>query len=325
MPELPEVETTKTSLAPLLNKTVESVQVFQPKLRWQMPDDLQSLVGYRLQGAERRAKYLILSFAPSAELLQSTESNSGNSNLTSITPLRQLIIHLGMSGSLQQHPYGTEKRKHDHLILTFISEDSSTTQLHYHDPRRFGAVLWYIDYKTKLLDHLGLEPLSAAFNADYLYHFIQRSSDNNTSDNDSADNDDIGKKKTTKKKPITRPIKSVIMEQQVVVGVGNIYAAESLFLSAIHPATPANSLSYEQIALLVEHIKTILDKAITLGGSTLRDFTVASGQTGYFQQTLNVYGRQGEDCPHCAATLDNIKLNGRASVFCPECQPLPKL
>lgn len=315
MPELPEVETTKTSLAPLLNKTVESVQVFQPKLRWQMPDDLQSLAGYRLQNVERRAKYLILSFVPSAQLSQSTESNSDS---------RKLIIHLGMSGSLQQHSYGTEKRKHDHLILTFNSDDSTLTQLHYHDPRRFGAVLWYADYKTKLLDHLGLEPLSAAFNADYLYHLIQRSGDNHSSDNDSADNSDADKK-TTKKKPITRPIKSVIMEQQVVVGVGNIYAAESLFLSAIHPATPANLLSYEQIALLVEHIKAILHKAITLGGSTLRDFTVASGQTGYFQQTLNVYGRHSEDCPHCAATLDNIKLNGRASVFCPECQPLPKL
>ncbi|WP_299066070.1 bifunctional DNA-formamidopyrimidine glycosylase/DNA-(apurinic or apyrimidinic site) lyase [uncultured Psychrobacter sp.] len=310
MPELPEVETTKTSLAPLLNKTVKTVQVFQPKLRWQMPDDLQTLAGYRLQNVERRAKYLILSFVPSAQLSQSTKLNSDS---------RKLIIHLGMSGSLQQHAYGTEKRKHDHLILTFSDEDNTLSQLHYHDPRRFGAVLWYANYKTKLLDHLGLEPLSDDFNTDYLYQVIQRSSSDN-----SASKNDIDKKKITNKKPITRPIKSVIMEQQVVVGVGNIYAAESLFLSAIHPATPANSLSYEQIALLVEHIKAILDKAITLGGSTLRDFTVASGQTGYFQQTLNVYGRQCEDCPNCAATLDNIKLNGRASVFCPECQPLPK-
>ena len=96
MPELPEVETTKTSLAPLLNKTVESVQVFQPKLRWQMPDDLQTLAGYRLQDVERRAKYLILSFVPSAQLSQSTESNSDS---------RKLIIHLGMSGSLQRYYY----------------------------------------------------------------------------------------------------------------------------------------------------------------------------------------------------------------------------
>lgn len=111
------------------------------------------------------------------------------------------------------------------------------------------------------------------------------------------------------------------MEQQVVVGVGNIYATESLYLSAIHPATPAHQLSYDQIVVLVDHIKVILQKAITLGGSTLKDFTVASGQTGYFQQTLNVYGRQGKACPTCNTILDNIKLNGRASVFCPSCQP----
>ena len=112
------------------------------------------------------------------------------------------------------------------------------------------------------------------------------------------------------------------MEQQVVVGVGNIYATESLYLSGIHPATPAHQLSHAQMIVLVNHIKVILQKAIALGGSTLRDFTVASGQTGYFQQTLNVYGRQGKACPHCDTVLENIKLNGRASVFCPNCQPI---
>ncbi len=315
MPELPEVETTKASLAPLLNQTVTAVEVFQPKLRWPMPDDLKSLIGYRLQNVERRAKYLILTFTPAQSLLNNDKN--GDSQLLSS---RQLIIHLGMSGSLQQHTSDAEKRKHDHLILTFSSDDSTPTQLHYHDPRRFGAVLWYDDYKSKLLDHLGLEPLSTEFNADYLYNFIQRISGDNS--NNEINNSSSANKKPNKKKPIVRPIKSVIMEQQVVVGVGNIYAAESLYLSAIHPATPANSLSHEQIAILVKHIKATLKKSITLGGSTLRDFTVASGQTGYFQQTLNVYGRQGEDCPSCTTTLDNIKLNGRASVFCPQCQPL---
>jgi formamidopyrimidine-DNA glycosylase len=220
-----------------------------------------------------------------------------------------------MSGSLQQHSYGTDKRKHDHLVVTFSSADNSQTQLHYYDPRRFGSVLWFKDYGSKLLDHLGPEPLSADFTADYLYHLIQRlDNPNQTSDNNIAH-------KTNSKQPIKRAIKSVIMEQQVVVGVGNIYATESLYLSGIHPATPANEVSHEQIVILVEHIKAILKKAITLGGSTLRDFTVASGQTGYFQQTLNVYGRQGETCPHCDTLLENIKLNGRASVFCPNCQP----
>lgn len=309
MPELPEVETTKTSLTPLLGQQVVDVKVFQPKLRWSMPDDLNQLVDYTLNSVERRAKYLILNFIP----LTSVNTNA-SIQPNSLAP-RQLLIHLGMSGSLQQHSYGTDKRKHDHLVVTFSGADNSQTQLHYYDPRRFGSVLWFKDYGHKLLDHLGPEPLSADFTADYLYHLIQRSDNPNQTLNNNIAN------KTNSKQPIKRAIKSVIMEQQVVVGVGNIYATESLYLSGIHPATPANEVSHEQIVILVEHIKAILKKAITLGGSTLRDFAVASGQTGYFQQTLNVYGRQGETCPHCDTLLENIKLNGRASVFCPNCQP----
>ena len=294
MPELPEVETTKTSLTPLLGQSVQAVTVFQPKLRWTMPDDLAQLAGYTLASVERRAKYLLLNFLPLLENL----------------PTQKLIIHLGMSGSLQQHPYGTDKRKHDHLILVFQDHgNGASMQLHYHDPRRFGAVLWFADYSHKLLDHLGPEPLSTDFSSDYLYHLIQRTETSNPASR-------------RKPRPITRSIKSVIMEQQVVVGVGNIYATESLYLAGIHPAMPAYQLSYAQIALLVEHIKTILQKAIQLGGSTLRDFTVASGQTGYFQQTLHVYGKQGQICPKCATPLDNIKITGRASVFCPNCQAL---
>lgn len=310
MPELPEVETTKTSLEPLLGQQVVNVKVFQPKLRWSMPDDLDQLVDYTLDSVERRAKYLILSFIP----LISADTRTPIQPST-LAP-RQLLIHLGMSGSLQQHSYGTDKRKHDHLVVTFNGADNMQTQLHYYDPRRFGSVLWFEDYGHKLLNHLGPEPLSKAFTADYLYQLIQRSSNPNQISSDNVVN------KTASKQPIKRAIKSVIMEQQVVVGVGNIYATESLFLSGINPATPAHEVSYEQMVTLVEHIKAILKKAITLGGSTLRDFTVASGQTGYFQQTLNVYGRQGESCPHCDTLLENIKLNGRASVYCPNCQPI---
>lgn len=307
MPELPEVETTKTSLTPLLGQKITDIKIFQPKLRWVMPDDLDALVDYVLDSVERRAKYLILNFS-------STVSN--------ITPqadrpkTRQLLIHLGMSGSLQQLSYGTDKRKHDHLVIEFTNNNNERSQLHYYDPRRFGSVLWYQDYGSKLLDHLGPEPLSDAFTADYLYHFIQRTK--STVKNKAVETA-ISNKPS---RPITRPIKSVIMEQQVVVGVGNIYATESLYLSGIHPATPAHHLSYDQITTLVGHIKTILQKAIKLGGSTLRDFTVADGQTGYFQQTLNVYGRQGEACLHCQTILENVKLNGRASVYCSLCQPL---
>ncbi|MGP5201981.1 bifunctional DNA-formamidopyrimidine glycosylase/DNA-(apurinic or apyrimidinic site) lyase [Psychrobacter aquimaris] len=311
MPELPEVETTKTSLTPLLGQQIIDIKVYQPKLRWVMPDDLDSLIDYTLDSVERRAKYLVLNFLP-------LSPNDGSAAVQTDTLVpRQLLVHLGMSGSLQQHSYGTEKRKHDHLIIVFKGANNTKSQLHYYDPRRFGSVLWHKDYGAKLLDHLGPEPLSNEFTADYLYQLIQRTDllDFN------ADTIAISKAKS-KKQPIARAIKSVIMEQQVVVGVGNIYATESLYLSGIHPATPAHQLSRAQMIVLVDHIKVILQKAIALGGSTLRDFTVADGQTGYFQQTLNVYGRQGEACPHCDTVLENIKLNGRASVFCPKCQPI---
>ncbi len=267
MPELPEVETTKASLTPLLGKTVKKVQVYQPKLRWQMPDDLASLQGYRLDKVTRRAKYLLLTFS------KDTDS-------------KELIIHLGMSGSLQQHKHkyehnqndnhshntGYEKQKHDHLIMEFVDDVQQNKQqdnqqdnqqmisLHYHDPRRFGAVLWKEDdnhYGERLLNHLGVEPLTDAFSSDYLYQYIH----------------------TAQKKPISKAIKSVIMEQKVVVGVGNIYATESLFMSKIHPATPANLVSKQQIATLVEHIKSILEIAIEKGGSSLKDFSTGDGQT----------------------------------------------
>ncbi|MDO5769124.1 MAG: DNA-formamidopyrimidine glycosylase family protein, partial [Psychrobacter sp.] len=191
MPELPEVETTKTSLAPLIGQEVTAVDIYQPKLRWPMPDDLHTLIGYRLIATTRRAKYLILHFAPSIPLPPSSGDNKVNKN-------KSLLIHLGMSGSLQQYPAGQPIRKHDHLIVTFASgidkTDSSNqsndknkdnnraassklknpsstllTQLHYHDPRRFGAVLWLEDYEEKLLNHLGVEPLSETFNGQYLF------------------------------------------------------------------------------------------------------------------------------------------------------------
>lgn len=290
MPELPEVETTKNSLKPLLDQVVTSVDVYQPKLRYMMPNDLPSLIGFRLHKLERRAKYLLLHFYHDAD----------NSH-------KSLLIHLGMSGSLQQHPVDGKiyPRKHDHLIVCF-----DKIALHYHDPRRFGIIAWadndaYIDDKDnareRFLNHLGVEPLDNSFNADYLYHHIRRTA--------------------TTGKPITKPIKALIMDQTVVVGIGNIYAAESLFLAGIHPAKAACQVNKNQLEDLVWHIKAILTKAIKKGGSTLRDFTVGDGKTGYFQQTLLVYGRQGLPCPKCNTPLQNIKITGRASVFCPSCQP----
>lgn len=271
MPELPEVETTKLSLAPLLNKTISDIYTSAHRLREPIPD-LSPLIGYRLTDVKRRAKYLLLEFK------QGTLGKS-------------LLIHLGMSGSLGQYP-DPQYRKHDHIIFSF-----DDIHLHYHDPRRFGMIVW-ADDATKYLDKLGIEPLSEGFDGQYLYDIIHKNPN----------------------RPIARPIKSVIMEQAIVVGVGNIYAAESLFLSHIHPATPAHLLTHSELETLATHIKAILAKAIQVGGSTLKDFSVGNNQTGYFQQTLLAYGRGGEPCVNCHLPLETIKITGRASVFCPSCQ-----
>ena len=271
MPELPEVETTKTSLLPLLDQTVLKVEVRQPSLRWPIPENIQKLVGQKLLKLTRRSKYILAEF----------EQDS-------------MLWHLGMSGSFRLCAATDELRKHDHLIIQF--ED---IELRYHDPRRFGCILWLDqNSQSKLIDTLGPEPLSEAFNAEYLFEKF-------------------------KKKNVAAKV--AIMDNHMVVGVGNIYATESLFNEGIHPAQPASSLSFQQIEQLVIEIKRILKQAIDLGGSTLRDYTNAMGENGYFQQTLLAYGRAGEMCVNCETTLENLKLGQRASVFCPECQPLKKV
>lgn len=285
MPELPEVQTTATSLAPLLGQRLQRVEVFTPKLRWAIAKDLTRLHEHTLSDVQRRAKYLILTFTPS--------------QTSPPTPAKQLLVHLGMSGSLQQHPAGFAKRKHDHVIWHFIQTNGACSQLHYHDPRRFGMVLWLNDYRDKLLTPLGIEPLDAAFDGAYLWHVIHGG-----------------------KRPSARPIKSVMMNQRVVVGVGNIYATEALFVTRIHPLTPANRLTLTQLEALAAQIQAILRAAIAKGGSTLRDFTVADGKTGYFQQTLHVYGKVGAPCPVCQTTIEQVKIEQRTSAFCPHCQPL---
>lgn len=273
MPELPEVQTTKASLNPLLGKTVSATAVSGLRLREPIAD-VSCLVGTTFVAVKRRAKYLFLEFAKHDQAFC-------------------LLVHLGMSGSLQQHK-DLPARKHDHVILYF-----GDVALHYHDPRRFGMVIWLKDAK-RYLDKLGVEPLSEEFCTQHLHQIIHKNPN----------------------KPIARPIKAVIMEQSVVVGVGNIYATESLFLSAIHPSTPACTLPIQKLEELVGHIKQVLSKAIEVGGTTLRDFTVGAGKTGYFGQTLLAYGRQGLPCVKCHLPLENQKIAGRASVFCPSCQPL---
>lgn len=270
MPELPEVETTKTSLLPLLNEKVLDIEVRQSSLRWPIPEDIQKLVGQKLIKLSRRSKYIL------AEFEQDT-----------------MLWHLGMSGSFRICAQNEELRKHDHFIIKFADQE-----LRYHDPRRFGCLIWLNQVsQTKLIDTLGPEPLNADFNAEYLA--------------DKLKNKNVA-------------IKVAIMDNHVVVGVGNIYATESLFNLGIHPAQPASTLTQQQIEKLVIEIKRILKQAIDLGGSTLRDYTNAMGENGYFQQTLLAYGRSGEMCVNCETILENIKLGQRASVFCPKCQPMPK-
>ena len=271
MPELPEVETTKTSLLPLIDQKVISVQVRESRLRWPIPDDIQKLKGQKLLKLTRRSKYILAEFEHDT-----------------------MLWHLGMSGSFRLCDANTELRKHDHLIIQF--ED---VELRYHDPRRFGCILWLDpNSQSKLIDTLGPEPLSDAFNAEYLAEKFQKKN--------------VG-------------AKVAIMDNHIVVGVGNIYATESLFNLGIHPAQPASSLTRLQIEKLVIEVKRILKQAIDLGGSTLRDYTNAMGENGYFQQTLLAYGRAGEMCINCETTLENLKLGQRASVFCPQCQPLKKV
>ncbi len=201
-----------------------------------------------------------------------------------------LLIHLGMSGSLRICPLNSTAQKHDHVDIIFPH-----CILRFTDPRRFGAILWLgqTPESSPLLNKLGPEPLSDDFNSDYLYHAA-------------------GKRKL--------PVKQFIMDQKVVTGVGNIYATEALFMAGISPTRSAGNISQKRYQLLVDAIKAILQQAIQQGGTTLKDFVGSDGKPGYFQQTLHIYGKAGQQCPNCQTPLKTIKLAARASVYCPKCQ-----
>lgn len=202
-----------------------------------------------------------------------------------------IIIHLGMSGRLSIVPIDTPAGIHDHVDLQLANGFS----LRLTDPRRFGAVLWTTDdpNQHKLFRHLGPEPLSIDFSGKYLHHCAAQ------------------RKKT---------VKEFIMDQAVVVGVGNIYAVEALFAAKINPKRAAGKISLARYQILVEKIKVILQAAIKQGGTTLKDFLGGDGQPGYFAQQLAVYGREGEACTTCKGTIVNVRLGNRASCYCPRCQ-----
>lgn len=208
-----------------------------------------------------------------------------------ITAKGTLIIHLGMSGSLRIVDRDSPAEKHDHFDIRF----GNNKVLRLRDPRRFGAVLWTsrpIQQHT-LIEQLGPEPLEDDFNAEYL-HRVSR-----------------GRRVA---------IKTFIMNSHVVVGVGNIYANEALFLAGINPRRSASRISLARYELLVAAIKKVLLRAIEQGGTTLRDFVREDGQPGYFQQTLSVYGRGGEPCPQCLLPIKQIRQQQRSSYYCPHCQ-----
>jgi formamidopyrimidine-DNA glycosylase len=269
MPELPEVETTRSGIAPhLVGRRIERLVIRQPKLRWPIPRLLmQSLPGQRIASVERRAKYLLVHAATGSA-----------------------VLHLGMSGSLRVLDAGIEPGKHDHYDWLL----DSGRLLRFTDPRRFGCLLWQPSGSVhELLSELGPEPLSAAFDGDHLWRLAH------------------GR---------TASVKTFIMDQAVVVGVGNIYAAEALFAAGIHPRRKAGAVSRARYAMLSQAIKRILEYAIRRGGTTLRDFISPDGVPGYFEQELFVYGRAGQACRNCGAPIRCITLGQRSTFYCPRCQ-----
>jgi formamidopyrimidine-DNA glycosylase len=268
MPELPEVETSRRGIEPhLVGETILHAIVRNSRLRWPVSDEIHTLSDKPVLSVQRRAKYLLLEL-----------------------PDGWIIIHLGMSGSLRILPEERPAEKHDHVDLVM----SNGKVLRYTDPRRFGAWLWVRELEgCNVLTHLGPEPLSDDFTAEYL------------------------QEKSAKKKIAIKPW---LMDNKLVVGVGNIYASESLFSARIHPDRAAQSLSKNECELLVRTIKAVLQRSIEQGGTTLKDFLQSDGKPGYFAQELQVYGREGEPCRVCGAPIVASKHGQRSTFYCRHCQ-----
>ncbi|MGB3071493.1 MAG: bifunctional DNA-formamidopyrimidine glycosylase/DNA-(apurinic or apyrimidinic site) lyase [Ottowia sp.] len=269
MPELPEVEVTRRSFAERIRGArVLSAAMGKP-LRWPLGIEPGMLAGRTVREVGRRGKYLLLWMDEGV-----------------------LLIHLGMSGSLnfssQLPPLGA----HDHFDLV-----TSAGTLRLHDPRRFGAVVWaeseHADPARKLLAGLGMEPLGEDFDAARFHAGL---------------------------KLRRAPIKQVLLAGDVVVGVGNIYASEVLFLAGIRPTVRASRLSRIRTDRLHAAIREVLARAVERGGSTLRDFSNAFGETGHFQLEAAVYGRAAQPCGRCGTPIRLIRQGQRSTFFCPECQ-----
>lgn len=270
MPELPEVETTRAGLEPLLvGRTILGAVVRVPGLRWPIDAGLgKSLAGQVILSVGRRAKYLLIGCQDGT-----------------------LLLHLGMSGHLQVVPGASPAGKHDHVDIRL--DDGQI--LRFHDPRRFGALLWteHDPGSHPLLVELGPEPLAVELDGDYLYR---------------------------RSRGRRLAVKAFIMDQKVLVGVGNIYASEALFRSGISPLASAGSLGRGRYGRLLEAIRAVLDEAIAAGGTTLRDFRDEGGRPGYFARQLQVYGREGKPCRCCGHPIRQKRLGQRSTYYCPSCQ-----
>jgi formamidopyrimidine-DNA glycosylase len=238
-------------------------------LRWPVPGSIAARVrGRRIEGVDRRSKYLLFRIGEGT-----------------------LLVHLGMTGSLRFLDVAPARRTHDHVDLVL----DNGSRLRYHDPRRFGAMLWLPPPAEAhpLLARLGPEPFDAACDAAYLWRATRRRA---------------------------AAIKVVLMDNHLVTGVGNIYANESLFRAGIRPTTPANRLSKPRLGRLVGEVRATLTDAIAKGGSTLRDYVDSRGEPGYFQLDYFVYGRNGLPCRVCGAVIRQLRQGSRATNYCPRCQ-----
>lgn len=286
MPELPEVETIRRGLAPYLEGArIERVTLNRADLRFAFPQNFrQRLEGRAIVHLGRRAKYMIATLSDGAVWLS----------------------HLGMTGafsvadtvidSTSRINKGEGSGKHVHLAAELTHPARGRVSLYYSDPRRFGFMgLYGPGEANPFVDILGPEPLGNAFDAPYLAKKL------------------MGKK---------GPIKSALLDQRLIAGLGNIYVCEALHMSGIDPRRPSGRLETVEIEALVTAIRQVLEAALLAGGSTLRDFANAQGQPGYFQHIFTVYGREGQPCLRqgCTGTIERLVQAGRSSFFCPVCQ-----
>ncbi len=270
MPELPEVETTRRGLAPVLKgRTIARVVVRDRRLRWRLPAGFEAAVeGRRVRDVARRAKYLLIG-----------------------TDRGTLLVHLGMSGSLRVVDPALPAKPHDHVDLVL----DCGRCVRFNDPRRFGSMHFVAGdpLAHPLLRALGPEPLSGAFDADYLY-------------------------RRTRRRRVA--IKQLLMNATIVVGVGNIYASEALFRAGVRPQRAAGRLSRAEVARIVAAVRRVLGAAIEVGGTTLRDYVNAEGSPGHFRQKLYVYERAGQPCRVCRTPIRQRMQGQRSTYWCPTCQ-----